>query len=280
MAIRIIALDMDGTLMAPDHLTVTQRTRNALQHAHDAGVKIAIATGRTMAYISDVFDQVPMVDYVIQSNGAAVFDRKKNEYIYTSLLDWDFSKKIIEYIETLPVFYEIYAHGKSYANPQKAQFFSNPEVPRGFIDHLMNNMELHTDVVSEISGNNLEKINLYCPDSHLDSTLFDRLWQEFSAIEGVDVASALPGAIEMTRKGVTKGSALAGLCDALGFTPNQAMAFGDAGNDCPMLQLAKYSFAMENGTDQCKKSAKYIAPSNADDGVAKMVEKFVLDKCK
>ena len=271
---------MDGTLMAPDHLTVTQRTRNALQRAHDAGVKIAIATGRTMAYISDVFEQVPMVDYVIQSNGAAVFDRKKNEYIYTSLLDWDFSKKIIEYIETLPVFYEIYAHGKSYANPQKAQFFSNPEVPRGFIDHLMNNMELHTDVVSEISGNNLEKINLYCPDYHLDSTLFDRLWQEFSAIEGVDVASALPGAIEMTRKGVTKGSALAGLCDALGFTPNQAMAFGDAGNDCPMLQLAKYSFAMENGTDQCKKSAKYIAPSNADDGVAKMVEKFVLDKCK
>lgn len=266
--------------MAPDHLTVTQRTRDALSQAHDMGVKIAIATGRTMAYITDVFSQLPEVDYVIQSNGAAVFDRKKGDYAYISLLDWDFSEKMIDYIETLPVFYEIYVDGKSYANPNKSKYFSSQAIPKEFSDALIENMEIHTDVKAQIRGKGVEKINIYCPDYHLDTTLYDQLWSQFSTIEEVDLSSALPGALEMTLKGTTKGSALDGLCRTLGLTSEQAMAFGDAGNDCPMLEFARYSFAMANGTDECKRSAKHLAPSNAEDGVAQMVEKFVLDKCQ
>ena len=49
--IKLIACDLDGTLMAPDHLTVTERTKNALLQAHNNGVKIAVATGRTLSVI-------------------------------------------------------------------------------------------------------------------------------------------------------------------------------------------------------------------------------------
>jgi hydroxymethylpyrimidine pyrophosphatase-like HAD family hydrolase len=54
------------------------------------------------------------------------------------------------------------------------------------------------------------------------------------------------------------------------------MSFGDAENDCPMLDFAKYSFAMENGTDECKAHAKFVTKSNAEDGVAVAVEKYAL----
>ena len=54
------------------------------------------------------------------------------------------------------------------------------------------------------------------------------------------------------------------------------MTFGDASNDATMLEYAYYSFAMENGDEICKKSARFSAPSNAEDGVAQMVEKYVL----
>ena len=57
--IKLIATDLDGTLMAPDHLTVTDRTYNALKKAHDKGIKIAVATGRPMTLIDNVISQVP-----------------------------------------------------------------------------------------------------------------------------------------------------------------------------------------------------------------------------
>lgn len=89
MSIELIVTDLDGTLMAPDHTTVTQRTRTALQKAHDKGVKTAIATGRTISLIGMVTKQVDFIDYVIYSNGAAVYDRVNKKLIYTSFFDTD-----------------------------------------------------------------------------------------------------------------------------------------------------------------------------------------------
>ena len=65
--IKLIATDLDGTLMAPDHLTVTDRTYNALKTAHDKGIKIAVATGRPMTLIDNVISQVPFVILFIQT---------------------------------------------------------------------------------------------------------------------------------------------------------------------------------------------------------------------
>ena len=67
MAVKIIVSDLDGTLMAPDHLTVAEATKTALLRAHDAGMRIAIATGRTLSFTANVTDQIPFVNYVILS---------------------------------------------------------------------------------------------------------------------------------------------------------------------------------------------------------------------
>ena len=92
------------------------------------------------------------------------------------------------------------------------------------------------------------------------------------------MTSALAGVVSGTAMGADKGNALSGLCDKLGITADEAMTFGDASNDATMLEFAKYSFAMENGDEICKKAAKLPAPSNAEDGVAVMVEKYVLNE--
>ena len=62
MAVKIIATDLDGTLMAPDHLTVTEPTKSALAAAHDKGIKIAVATGRALSFTEGVTKQVPFAD--------------------------------------------------------------------------------------------------------------------------------------------------------------------------------------------------------------------------
>lgn len=269
--IKLIALDMDGTLMSPDHITVSQENRNALKHAHDKGAKISIATGRTLAIVGDVCEQVPEIDYIVYSNGAGVLDRKAQQNIYQNLMTWDFCKDIIEYLDKLPFFLEIYVDGMSYVEESKSKYFTEGVLPQEFIDKLLGQMTVVESLRETIKGKNIEKVTIYTT-SQAD---FDMLWDKLSATKGIYLASSLPISMEFTKAGVDKGSALKGMCEALNISPDEVMSFGDAGNDIPMLEFAKYSFAMENGSDECKRAAKYETKSNAEDGVAFGIYQYI-----
>ena len=79
MSIKLIATDLDGTLMAPDHLTVTKRTYDALKSSHDKGIRLAVATGRSMVLIDNVISQVPFVDFLkfMQMEEPAISSKRK-----------------------------------------------------------------------------------------------------------------------------------------------------------------------------------------------------------
>lgn len=275
MAVKIITLDLDGTLMSPDHLTVSQENKDALRAAHEKGVKIAVATGRTLAIMGDVCTQVPQVDYIIHSNGAGVVDRKTGERLYSNLMSWDFCEKIIDFLNTKPCFYELYVDGKSYVQEDRAPYFITDVLPKEFIDALMDRMEVCTDAKAAIFGKDVEKITVYSNDSAAAKEL--RAYFE-SMTDKICFDSSLPGDgnMEMTKIGVDKGTALKGMCDVLGIDTSEAMAVGDAGNDVSMLKVAGYSVAMGNGTDEVRATAKYITLTNAESGVAAAVKKFVL----
>ena len=100
MAVKLIASDLDGTLMAPDHMTVSERTKKALLDAHEKGIKIAIATGRTLHFTDSVTAQIPFVDYVVSSNGAAVYDRNAGEYVYSTLVPNKVALEAVEFLFT------------------------------------------------------------------------------------------------------------------------------------------------------------------------------------
>lgn len=272
MAIKIVVTDLDGTLMAPDHMTVTERTKRALYTAHKNGVKIAIATGRTLSVIDNVTDQIPFVDYVIYSNGAVVYDRKNDTNIYTDFIPKDAAEKIVDFFEKYPVYYDVFQNGGQHAQADKSQHFVNAGLPEEFLEDYRSRLTLHDNLSEFVKSNDVEKINLFYFGGEYHDEIKDFLY----AIDNIDRTSPILGDIEMTGKGVNKGKALRGLCDKLGITADEVMAFGDEDNDIEMLKFAKFGFAMENASDICKKDAKMIAPSNADDGVAQMVEKYVL----
>lgn len=82
-------------------------------------------------------------------------------------------------------------------------------------------------------------------------------------------------AIDVNVKGVSKGSGLKRLLAKMGMTGDDLIAFGDGGNDIPMLDFAKYSYAMANGMDKVKKHAKFIAPANTENGVFRVLQKYL-----
>lgn len=268
--IKLICLDLDGTLMSTDHLTVSEENKKALKMAHDRGVKIAISTGRTLAIMGDVCEQVPEVDYVIYSNGAAVLDRKTNENIYTSYMSLELSKGLLEYLEDKPCFYEIYSHGKSYCQRDKGDVFDGGVLPQAFIDEVIKNMVVVENAVEELGDKEIEKMSVFS----LDDALYNEIKEHLEGIDELYTTSSISYNIDMTKRGVDKGTAVDGMCKKLGFEPSEVMAFGDAGNDCPMLEYAEYSYAMANGSDECKAAAKFETKSNAEDGVAFAINEY------
>lgn len=271
--IKLIATDLDGTLMSPDHLTVTERTVNTLKTAHDKGIKIAIATGRPMALVDNVVTQVPFVDYIIYSNGACVYDRNTEKVIYSNLIENKLSVELIDYLLENKVFFEIYVHGKSYYQMGTEALFDNTEFPQKFINEVIKTMTGCVSLTDFLNGEGVEKITLYSVKDHDREKFKNR----FSAA-GLAVASSFPGNVEATAGTADKGEALKGICRLIGITADECMSFGDAGNDTPMLKFAKYSFAMGNSSDECKAAAKYIALSNAQDGLAAAVEEYALSR--
>jgi len=276
MRIKIIATDLDGTLMAPDHITVTERTVKALERAHSFGVRFAISTGRTLAVTENVRAQVPFVDYIIYSNGAGVYDCRNNEIIYSNYMPKDLVAEIVDFLDKYPVYYEVYSGGVQYVQADKAKYFKNHGLPQEFLDEYMKSVAEIKNLSSFAKSNDVEKINLYYFEGEYLNEIRDYLY----SLDDIDCTSPVMGDIEMTFKGVNKGKALDGICSRLHIDKSEAMAFGDSDNDIDMLQYCEYSFAMENGSEICKHNAKYRALSNAKDGVADAVEKYVLASIK
>lgn len=273
-SIKLIACDLDGTLMAPDHLTVTERTKKALFEAHNGGVKIAVATGRTLSVIYDVINQIPFIDYVVYSNGAAVYDLRSAKNIYRRYMSEKAVSDVVDFLEKYPVYYEVYSGGGQHAQPDKAGYFKNKDLPEEFLEKYMQTIESHESISGFAKSNPVEKINLY----YFDGEHYGDIKGFLMNYPGIDCTSPVSGDIEMTGFGVDKAYALEGLCRETGISPQEVMAFGDADNDIKMLSFAGCGVAMGNADAECKKSADYVTLSNAMDGVAAAVERLVLGK--
>lgn len=271
MSIKIIATDLDGTLMAPDHITVTERTKNTLLKAHNKGIKIAIATGRTLGFITPVINQIPFTDYVIFSNGASVYDLNEKKIIYKNHIPPNLTAEILAKLNDSTVYYNTYVDSEVYIQENKQQFYSSRELPADFLKIFMESSVLCENLCETLTGQSAEIIAVYSADESIRQSL-----AEYFKSLGLLVTASLKDEIEATVPSANKGDALSHLCGILNITSEEAMSFGDAMNDMQMIEFAKYSFAMGNACEELKKKARHTALSNAEDGLAKAVEEYAL----
>lgn len=272
MPIKLIASDLDGTLMAPDHLTVTPETVRALEQAHKKGVKISIATGRPLSLTDYVIEQLPFVDYIISSNGACVFERETGRLIYSKLISNSISKKIITYFSGQKIFFDIYINGRSCYMNGCRKHIADIDFPGGFMDKIAQTMDGFDSLDTALGSGGIEKVNIYLCGEECKAE-YSRVLGDM----GLEVSTSFKGGLEATAPGVSKAAAVIALCRELGITAEDVMAFGDEGNDARLMRFAGFSFAMENASGECKAAAKFLTKSNGENGVACAVEKFVLN---
>lgn len=269
--IKLIALDMDGTLTSEDHITVSAENRTALKRAHESGAKIAIATGRARSIIGDVCEQVPEIDYIMYSNGAAIYDRAAGRTIYENAMLWSTAKEVLDYLNGFPIFMEVYEDGRSYAQNDRIPYFSDEVLPNEFLEEAMKGMTICDSITDTLEDRTIEKITPHI----FDKALYKKIWEHLKTIDGLEVTTSFSVGIDITKAGADKGEAMRSLCEKLGFGADECMAFGDESNDIPMITYAKYGFAMGNGSDACKAAAKFVTKSNAESGVAHGINKIM-----
>ncbi len=277
MAIKLIVTDLDGTFLNSNHVTIPKENIEAFKKAHEMGIKVAIASGRTRILADYLMEQLPFLDYLITSNGAVTYDLKTGEIVCQTLLSNEKSVEIFDILKDYNLIYEIYFKGDCFMNEKSYSMFDKEHVSPHIHDLLKDFIKPISDLGEFIGNDGIEKLNI------LSLTGEERIEieEKINKTGSVAFASSFPivkgrnGNLEMTDMNATKGFAVKGLAESLGITPNEIMCFGDGENDCPMLTYADYSFAMENGNDFAKNAAKFITDTNDNGGVAKAIKKYV-----
>lgn len=277
MSIKLIVTDLDGTFLNTNHVTIPQENIDAFKRAHEMGVKVAIASGRTKILTDYIVEQLPFLDYLITSNGAITYDTKTNKPVCSTLIDNQQSVEIFNILKDYNLIYEIYFDGKCYMNNKSYSMFDAEHVPPHIHALLKDFIKPVSDLQMLIDGQGIEKLNILS----LSGEERIELEEKINKTCNVAFASSFPivkganGNLEMTDTNATKGFAVKGLADALNIGKENIMCFGDGENDCSMLSLADYSFAMANGSDYAKNTAKFMTDTNDNFGVAKAIREYV-----
>ncbi len=263
---------MDGTLLNSQN-QVSDRTRKAIEDASSKGAYIVLATGRILKSAVNYSEELGLRKPIISCNGAVVVDEEKN-ILYERSIKMDTVGTIMRIGEKNNIYYHLYDKDNFYSNVRDEEVFSlynsnSSKKKSSQIDvSIFNKIE---DIVNKKDLNIYKFIFIDDDRSKLDS-LRNRLGE----IEGISVCSSWSNNIEVVEREVSKGNSLRMLCDKLNIPREEVIAIGDNENDMSMIEYAGLGVAMGNGVDMVKKSADMVTSTNDEDGVAQIIEKYIL----
>lgn len=259
--IKFIATDLDGTLVNSQG-KINEKIFDLIKFLNEKGITFAAASGRFYSQLSKNFEKVNTDMLFIAHNGALVKHNKSGKTLYSNCI----SKEDIKTVVNLkPEFeQEFFLAGDSEAyvvNPSEhmISIFSRFSVPVVIVNSF-----------SEVE-NPIYKMTYYVRDGikpHMLDYLRDNLSDNLEFVASGDKW------IDVANKGVSKGHAIKILQEKFKINEKNTMVFGDYYNDLTMFKAAYYSYAMKNAPEDVKKHANFIAESNNDNGVYKVIHEY------
>ncbi len=243
--IKLIALDMDGTLLNNEH-EISPENQAAIKKAKDQGIHVVISTGRSLSTCKEIIEPLGESAYLVTINGGEIYDQNF-ELIERNSFDpkdvrklWDLTQK------------------------HKAFFWSSTVQGR------FNSEETFEKEVEDYEwikyGFNFE-----------DEELRDTVLEELKVHDSFEVTNSSPLNLEINPAGINKATALRKVSKWLNLTMDNVMAVGDSLNDIAMIHEAGFGVAMGNAQDVIKEEADWVTGSNLEHGVAQAIER-VLEK--
>ncbi len=267
--IKLIALDIDGTLLDDDK-EIPEENVKALQEARRAGIHVAISSGRMLPSIEPVESRLGIDAVIIAYNGGKVLGTRSEgrPMIVHRPVDQEVAAQLIDYSREAGFVLNFYYDDRLYAedNGTRRQFMELYSGRTG--------SRYHVTDLSEWKGKAPTKLILLMDPGEIDGQI-----EQLAALFGDRVALSRsdPEYLEIMGPGVNKGTALPALAAHVGLTTAEVLAVGDADNDNQMLEVAGLGVAVANARPTTKAVADIVTERTNNEGaVAEAIHRFVL----
>ncbi|MET7291808.1 HAD family hydrolase [Streptomyces griseoloalbus] len=259
---RLIATDLDGTLLRNDH-SVSPRTRDALAAATAAGAAHIVVTGRAVPWTRPILDDLGYHGLAVCGQGAQVYDAGAHRLLTSVTLDRQLAGVALAKIEAEvgPLYLAASRDGldgEVMVGPGYEVVGALPATP------FTNASDLWTAPLNK----------LYIQHPTLTS---DELAEAATSTAGgfVTVTMAGEGIVELLPLGLSKATGLSLAARRLGVKAAETIAFGDMPNDLPMFAWAAHGVAMANAHRELRAVADEVTTSNEEDGIAVVLERLL-----
>ena len=273
-SIKALAMDLDGTILAPGAV-LSERTQSAIKKCIERGLKIIIATGRSMESAERYRLPLNAAGPMVYFNGAVVAEMPAGEIIKTTLLDTKAVEICVDLSREMDIHFQVYFLDGKNGEARKITLLAEKDGEERGMYHK------HTGILTELGdlkenlksrGNKTCIKAMYLAEPDVQAKLRPRLDERLGGI--VYVAQTLHNFLEIMDKEASKGSGLEFIMERLSLKKEEVIAFGDEENDLPMLKAAGFSVVPSNAKALLKESADLVIGSNAEDSVAAFLEQF------
>ena len=266
----LIACDVDGTLI-DDQERISPRTRSAVRAAVAAGAEFVLATGRPPRWVHPVVDALGFAPTAVCANGAVIYDSATDRVLSARTLSVDALSELAELAtRVIPGSgLAVERVGRSAHDTVTPQFVSSPGYEHAWLNP--DNTEVSLEDLLSAPAVKLLIRKAGALSSEMAAALSEHL-----ASSGDITYSTNNGLIEIVPPGVDKATGVAEVARPLGITDEDVVAFGDMPNDVPLLLRAGLGVAMANAHPDALAAADEVTASNADDGVARVLERWWL----
>ena len=272
MGVRLIATDVDGTLVRSDHRTISPRNRAAFAAARERGIEVLAISGRQPYSIGAIVAGSPLEGWVVGSNGAVAADMRTREVLFEELLDLDAQRAMAAGM--LAAFPEAHVVSvRNAGNTYVAQHGYAGEPDPGAENALWPVEHRFADLDVVLAEPSL-KLVIKHPDPAVAPEQMLAVARGL-AIEGTHPTTSGAPFLEVGRSGVSKATALARFAADRGIDAGDVVAFGDNLNDVEMLRWAGLGVAMGNAVDGARAAADQVTLHHDEDGVAVVIERLL-----
>lgn len=275
-----VAFDLDGTVFShPLHPIMSPRVAQALQRAHDLGSQVVVVSGRPWPMLGRSLLDFEALDWRVNLNGAAVTDRH-NRFVFTRPMAPDLVRSAIAQGQGHGEGWCLFLKDGSYFERRQRDYLvgggadvgdgprpdepltsaEGPMVQSWAVDSIAPHLDFSREVLKL-------SVSLPAGDPYLDD-----LQALYEARGDLEVAPMDGISLELTAKGVDKGTTLELLCDRLGLDPARGVCFGDGANDLPLCGHPWTFVAMGNAVEELKAAADDHTAPVTEDGVALWLE--------
>ena len=273
MTIKLIATDMDGTILDSQGLLDLPRLEKILDRLEEKGIRFVIATGNEIHRVRQLLGHLTDRVVLIVANGAKIFEN--NQLIQVETWDDELVEKALTFFKGQECQNQFVITSRNGGFVKEGTIFTQldkfmtPEIIELFYQRMNFVEELHPELFGGVL-----KMSLVVGEDRTE-----QVQEDFNQVFNghVQAVSSGYGCLDIIQDGIHKAWALQELLKRWDIKPEEIMAFGDSENDVEMLELAGIAYAMENADEKAKAVATDIAPANSQGGVYQVLEAW-LDK--